>query len=459
MNLNLHLSDGFQSLGMIRVEGSMPTKKAIELVQNRLELYGLSLENDIVATVTDGASVMMRFGRETEPMHYACLAHAIHLCVCDVLYKSSEPRQKTNDGVRGGTIEEEDSEEENIEEFAGVLGSDEDEQKHFEIVPGISEIIQKVRKIVKIFRKSPVKNDEYLQPIVHQSFGQEKCLFLDCKTRWNSLLKMLLRFYEMRKEVKVAMIQLDVEFNVSDAELTKIKEICDALAPLEMAVQYLCEKNANIILAERVIAFVTKKLDDFKTQIGDDLSETFKKRVQERRNPNVVHLLEYLQSPVFEQSHDQFGLSIRREEITALATKLYRRLYKASVTGEGSCESAVSPNTKEVSISVQKESVKLNLSEEFEVFLQQPKQRIEPVQSTEAKTITTEMQLFEVTKRRPENLENIYQALLTIRPTFVEPERAFSAMGLFATKLRNRLNDDTLNAMVILRKFYKEQSR
>ena len=52
--------------------------------------------------------------------------------------------------------------------------------------------------------------------------------------------------------------------------------------------------------------------------------------------------------------------------------------------------------------------------------------------------------------------KKLYHALLTIRPTSVEPKRAFSAIGLFATKTRNRLNDDTLNAMVVVRQFHKK---
>jgi len=50
------------------------------------------------------------------------------------------------------------------------------------------------------------------------------------------------------------------------------------------------------------------------------------------------------------------------------------------------------------------------------------------------------MSSFEVTKKRPENLEKLFTALQTIRPTSVDAERAFSAMGLFATKIRNRMN-------------------
>ena len=39
------------------------------------------------------------------------------------------------------------------------------------------------------------------------------------------------------------------------------------------------------------------------------------------------------------------------------------------------------------------------------------------------------MQLFEATKKRLDNLEKLYHVLLTIRPTSVEPERAFCVMG------------------------------
>ena len=105
---------------------------------------------------------------------------------------------------------------------------------------------------------------------------------------------MLQRFHEMRKEVKVAMLQLDKDFNISREELDKIKKICDTLAPLEMAEQYLCKENTDLILAEKVIVFAIKKLSDLKAPFGNALLESFKKHIQERRNVEVVHLLEYL---------------------------------------------------------------------------------------------------------------------------------------------------------------------
>ena len=68
INLNLHDRQSFQSLGMIRVKGSMKSEKAIELVQGRFAKFNLNLDTDIVATITDGASVMMKVGRETCPL-------------------------------------------------------------------------------------------------------------------------------------------------------------------------------------------------------------------------------------------------------------------------------------------------------------------------------------------------------------------------------------------------------
>ena len=53
MNLNLYDGKSFQSLGMIRVKGSMKSEKAIELVQGRLAKFNLNLDTDIVATITD----------------------------------------------------------------------------------------------------------------------------------------------------------------------------------------------------------------------------------------------------------------------------------------------------------------------------------------------------------------------------------------------------------------------
>ncbi|GFV68213.1 hypothetical protein TNCV_1874951 [Trichonephila clavipes] len=54
-----------------------------------------------------------------------------------------------------------------------------------------------------------------------------------------------------------------------------------------------------------------------------------------------------------------------------------------------------------------------------------------------------EMQLFDSTENPSPNIIKLCDALKTIPPTSVEAERAFSAAGLFVTKLRTRLSDKT----------------
>ena len=85
INVNVHFQGGFSSLGMICIQGSLNAAKAIELLEEQLQLFGLDLNKDVVTSVTDGTSLIAKFGKETCPEHLTCYAHAIHLAVCDVL--------------------------------------------------------------------------------------------------------------------------------------------------------------------------------------------------------------------------------------------------------------------------------------------------------------------------------------------------------------------------------------
>lgn len=68
-------------------------------------------------------------------------------------------------------------------------------------------------------------------------------------------------------------------------------------------------------------------------------------------------------------------------------------------------------------------------------------------------------QLFEVTKKRTQNLELIYKALLSVKPTSTDSERAFSTAGTFVTKSRNRLSDRSLHAIVFLKALFCQEEK
>lgn len=103
-----------------------------------------------------------------------------------------------------------DDEEENTGE--GELKVEENDIEEFDMVAELSDeyqgVVDKVRKIVKFFRRSPTQNDDVLQKNVKQDKGKELSLILDCRTRWSSLLSMLSRFLELRCSIQKSLIDL-----------------------------------------------------------------------------------------------------------------------------------------------------------------------------------------------------------------------------------------------------------
>jgi len=66
------------------------------------------------------------------------------------------------------------------------------------------------------------------------------------------------------------------------------------------------------------------------------------------------------------------------------------------------------------------------------------------------------MSLFEGGGMRGKYLQTAYDALLTIPPSSVESERAFSAAGMIVTKLRTRMTDHTLDELVFMRAYFQK---
>ena len=66
-----------------------------------------------------------------------------------------------------------------------------------------------------------------------------------------------------------------------------------------------------------------------------------------------------------------------------------------------------------------------------------------------------EFTFYDLEGERPKLLEGLYLALLTIRPTSVESERAFSVVNLFCTKQRASLSDKNLSILVFLKFHFK----
>ena len=61
------------------------------------------------------------------------------------------------------------------------------------------------------------------------------------------------------------------------------------------------------------------------------------------------------------------------------------------------------------------------------------------------------------TGEKTEKLKKLEAALYTVQPSSVESERAFSAAGLFLTKLRCSMSDKTFDRYCFLKTYFKKK--
>ena len=89
----------------------------------------------------------------------------------------------------------------------------------------------------------------------------------------------------------------------------------------------------NLIGAECVYGYTLDQLRNLNSNIANQLKQKFLRRVQERRNDNLVHLIMFLNNPTYwDAEKDQFGVRIQKHQIKRLATKLVKHLFPADVS-------------------------------------------------------------------------------------------------------------------------------
>ena len=90
-----------------------------------------------------------------------------------------------------------------------------------------------------------------------------------------------------------------------------------------------------MLLSEKIIAFVLKKLGGLQSNICKDLIERFSIRIDECRNDQFVHLFDYLKkSSYIDQPEDHLGHKVSRKKIAAMATSLLQRLFASNESDE-----------------------------------------------------------------------------------------------------------------------------
>lgn len=464
MNINVHSLHGLVwNLGLVRIPGSMPATECVQLLKGRLDEYNLDLDEDVVCITTDGASVMKKLGSLLNCQQQLCFAHGIHLAVIDVLYNSRNPQQSEESEDPEQGVNDDDDDDEDKQDLEGsiqfIQEPEAEEILEFTANYDINYTITSVRKIVQIFRRSPIKN-RILQNYVKTKLGKELSLILDCKTRWNSLVDMLERFILLKDCIQKALIDLGNPVTISDTEFGLLSNIVSCLEPIKLTVEALCRRDANLCTADASFRFLFQEVGKLRTAntLAVDFDAALKRRIEERRTI-LSGVLMYLQNPNREQAQSDFFLLPDSNTVASFIKDMCESLNWSRSESEGVIDIEVEDEDdaplSEIKMAVENKTLKQKLQEAITMATKDidPCERI-PKSKDSLRVIKKEMSLFENGGLRGLHLQKCFDKLLTIPPTSVESERAFSSAVAFATKVRSRLGPSTLDALVLLRSYF-----
>lgn len=423
--VNLHESSGKETFktGLIRIYGSCSALDMVEIMEKHLLSFGVSIAKDIVGSTQDGAAVNKKYIRHIPAIGQLCLNHGIHLGVCDTLYK------KKTANVDILTV----SDEENEDDFENGLD--------IEIVSDVEdevdyhEILKNARKLVKFIKLSTVRNHIFQSKNMNY-YGREIELHLDVKTRWNSIPSMLKPLIATEQSIRETLNEFKAQEMIENINFGDLRTLLDAMEPIKIAVENLSKENATLLSADTIIKFMMDKLENLQSEIAGKLFQNLKLRIDERWNYDLMSLLRSLNDP----NHTP------TRQIIIYAGELANRLF-------GVHEEQVPETTVN-----NEEPLNMSLQDELNILLEKNSSAlssgVDPF-----KWLKSEFTLFKNTGQRTENLQKLYDAILSIRPTSTDVERVFSVVASFCTKIRSRLSDKSLCALVFLKYFYNKMNK
>ena len=478
----------------------------MRFAQYKLTHFFTDIKPHGVAGTYDGAPVMKKMGSLLPTEQQTCHAHGTHLGICDIFYpkkkkKKTNENENENDEFVQNEAEDDDDEVESevsseVEDDAKLSDdesditdtnficdtdifddyddisdeSSEDESDDENNDPKTTEplseaesgmdiftkiekgplneefdVIFKVRKIYKFISKSPVANGALQEEVKSQLGIKESKLSGDVRTRWNSMVFMLRSFVK----VKGPLMKIWPEFNrknidLDEKDFDKAEEIITVLDPVLIACERICQRDATLYSADIVMKETITELEN-STPLGRKIGDRLKIRYKERRNDDLVSLLKYLSTGTIEDGEkDPVFKMVPKARIIKKAKELMNRLFSDGADDVVQIEN-MNPNN---------ESENLSFSERLERKL---KNAAKPIESfdKEFQSLNKDMLSFQAHGIRPTNLNLLYEALMTIPPTSVEPERNFSQASLFLTKLRaGKMDPDTLDDLCFLRSLF-----
>jgi hypothetical protein len=129
--------------------------------------------------------------------------------------------------------------------------------------------------------------------------------------------------------LELACKRLHIRWDITEEDIKHLKELDEALGPIEDAINMLGGNDVNLLRADTLYRMAYDELDTMTSDIARILKNTFFERVNSRRNATLLHLMGFLNNPRFLQDNqrDWFGHDIIKEDDYALANKEINQMF------------------------------------------------------------------------------------------------------------------------------------
>lgn len=405
------------TIGVFELTESHTSAYVTEKLQDIFTEWNISIDK-VSAVITDNDSTVMKVSRNMfgEKKIIPCFAHAINLVVT----------------------------------------------KSIEDAKDCSELIGKVRDIVKFIQRSVNASDELRKRQIEMGLieGQIKEMILDVRSRWTSCFYMLQRFMELVSIVgEILLTRPEAPPMISNSEIVCIKEMVELLCPFEKLTKEISgdsyvtvSKVIPVVSCVRKLVETTKPTNEIILDFKDEIKKQLASRFDSVEHSAILAISSTL-DPRFKLMHFKNAMA-KRKVINYLNKSVWEYNSSPTVNNDTSdkddseCDiweyhkQLTYKNIENKSSLHQNTTATTEISSESEVqvYLSSP---VTPIKRNAIKIWKDMTYLYP-------KLAKIAMIYLPIVATSVPSERLFSDAGATITQDRNRLLGTRFSKLLFL---------
>jgi hypothetical protein len=281
---------------------------------------------------------------------------------------------------------------------------------------------------------------------------------------------MIERFLELKQPLQKSEIDIaQLTIDLTEHDWTVLSNIVRALMPIKVASNALCQRDATLLSSESILPFILNELEKNQSEIGQQLFEAINKCIGERRSHLTVSLLRFLNNgnTLKDGGKNSFQKMPARSSLEREALRLLSKhwphptqsedLESEEANGDDDVMALQEEEVSSLNKTSPEDDLKARLNQSISAETDQGANKKPESRKSKSAILRKEIDVYIDTGRLSEQLKLLKNALLSVKPTSVEPERNFSFTGNLVSKLRSSLGDDLIDDIVFMRCYYKKK--